>query len=149
MRITTVASVALVLAMAAPAMAGEGSWTTDRRANGHVRYAGDRDGSNRWDDGRRGDHDRRRGDHDGWRGDDGRREVRAGDRRGHDDRDDRHDRGRHLGHHKNPKDKGDKRHDDRDERGAWHKKDGDHRDWQRASREDGRSWRETRYGRDR
>src|SRR5687768_2884169 len=100
MRITTVASVALVLAMAAPAMAAEGWWTSDRRTNGpgHVRNAGDRDGSNRWNEGRRGDHDRwrgddgRRGDHDGrhgdhdgrrgnhggWRGDDGRRDVRNG-----------------------------------------------------------------------
>jgi hypothetical protein len=139
MRMTTVASVALVLAMAAPAMAGDGSWTTDRRANGpgHVRYAGDRDGSNRWNDGRRGDDNE-------WRGDDGRRDVRAGDRRGHGDR------GRHLGQRRHDNDRRDNRHADRDERGAWHKKDGnDHRDWQRASREDARNWRETRYGRDR
>ena len=146
MRITTVASVVLVLAMAAPAIAGDGSWTTGRRATGtgHVRYAGDRDGSNRWNDGRRGD------DYKESRGDDERRDVRDGDRRGEGDRDDRHDRGRHLGQLKHDKDKRDNRHDDRDERGAWHKKDGkDHRDWQRASREDGRDWRQTRYGRDR
>jgi hypothetical protein len=114
MRMTTVASVALVLAMAAPAMAGDGSWTTDRRANGpgHVRYAGDRDASNRWNDGPRSDHDGRRGDDNEWRGADGRRDVRAGDGRGHGDR------RRHLGQRRHDNDRRDNRHADRDERGA-------------------------------
>jgi hypothetical protein len=162
MRIATVASVVMVLAMAAPAMAGDGSSKTDRRGQepSHVRSAGDgtsdrrnddrwgRDGSNRWNDWRRGDDDRRRGDHDWRHGDDRRRDVRDGDGRGGGDR---HDRGRHLGHRKHDKDKKDNKDDrrhDRDERDRWHKDGGDdHREWRRAGRADGRDWWQTRDGR--
>jgi hypothetical protein len=156
----------MVLAMAAPAMAGERSWKSEHRGKdtGHGRYVsnerrdydkGDRrhgDRDHRWSDWRRGDDDRHRG-HD-WR-----RDGRDGDwGRRYGDRD---HPGRHLGHrehdndkhdtdkHKNKRDK-DKHDKDKwqsrhDGRGDWRdgRWDGHRGDW---DRKDGRDWRQTWYG---